>query len=582
MNIFIKLRWYFQQQWRRYLLAVLILCAISVIAMVPPWLTGGIVDAASEGSLTGDQLFMQVSIMIAIGFAAYGLRYLWRMLLYHASFQLAAVLRQKIYQHLMLMAPDFFQQYRTGDMMARATNDINAVEMTAGDGVLAMVDGVLTAVVVLSILLFLLNWQLTFMALLPWPFLSYYMWRIGKQLHQAFGEAQACFSQLNDVVQENMGAIRVVKGFGQEAHQQAHFAAIAAQATAANLRVAHIDAKYDPAISLTIGLSFFITVAGGAWYIHQGVMSVGELTSFTIYLGYMIWPMFAVGWLLNIVERGSAAYARIEQLLATPPSIEDKGELTTIKNAQVIWQVKQFNYPGNEQQVLQDINVTVGHGGTLGIVGPVGAGKTSLVQLLLRCYQHSGVNIILGGHALEDYRLAGLRQHIAVVPQDPFLFSTTIAENITFAQPHASLQAIRQAARVADIDQDIMAFSDQYQTLVGERGITLSGGQKQRLAIARAILCDAPILVMDDALSAVDVETEKHILHALRQYRRDRTLIVVCHRLSAVRDADHIIVLQAGRMTESGNHVSLLQQQGWYAQMFNYQQIEQHITEDYP
>ena len=578
--IYLKLAWYFRLQWRRYAIAIAALIVIAGLVMVPPWLTGRLVDAVAERSLTSAQLFGYVGAIAAAAVLLYVFRYLWRVFLYSSSYQLASLLRQRIYRHLTGMAPAFFQRHGTGDLMARATNDINAVEMTAGEGVLSMVDGALMGTVVLAVLLFAFSWKLTLLALLPWPVMAYLMWRFGNELHRAFRDAQAQFSALNDRVQESIATIRLIKAFGQEARETGAFAQAVDRAGHANLEVARIDAKYDPTIFLTIGSSFLLTVGGGAWLIHHGEMTLGELTSFTMYLSYLIWPMFAFGWLLNIVERGSAAYARIEQLLNTKPDIDDAGHLTALPAPpRIEFMVHRFAYPGARHEVLRDVQAVVPAGATLGIVGPTGAGKTTLLNLLLRLVEAPTTEVRIAGHSVRDYRLETLRAAIALVPQDPFLFSATVAENIALGKPEATLEEIRAAARSACIDDEIMAFPDQYDTLVGERGMTLSGGQKQRIAIARALLLDAPILVLDDVLSAVDVKTETRILQHLRALRRGRTTLIVSHRLSAVAEADHIIVLRHGRIVEQGSHDELLAADGWYAQMFRYQQIERAVAE---
>lgn len=578
--IYLKLAWYLRLQWRRYAIAIAALIVIAGLVMVPPWLTGRLVDAVAERSLTSAQLFGYVGAIAAAAVLLYVFRYLWRVFLYSSSYQLASLLRQRIYQHLTGMAPAFFQRHGTGDLMARATNDINAVEMTAGEGVLSMVDGALMGTVVLAVLLFAFSWKLTLLALLPWPVMAYLMWRFGNELHRAFRDAQAQFSALNDRVQESIATIRLIKAFGQEARETGAFAQAVDRAGHANLEVARIDAKYDPTIFLTIGSSFLLTVGGGAWLIHHGEMTLGELTSFTMYLSYLIWPMFAFGWLLNIVERGSAAYARIEQLLNTKPDIDDAGHLTALPAPpRIEFMVHRFAYPGARREVLRDVQAVVPAGATLGIVGPTGAGKTTLLNLLLRLVEAPTTEVRIAGHSVRDYRLETLRAAIALVPQDPFLFSATVAENIALGRPEATLEEIRAAARSACIDDEIMAFPDQYDTLVGERGMTLSGGQKQRIAIARALLLDAPILVLDDVLSAVDVKTETRILQHLRALRRGRTTLIVSHRLSAVAEADHIIVLRHGRIVEQGSHDELLAADGWYAQMFRYQQIERAVAE---
>lgn len=574
LRIYRKLGWYFRLHWQRYAAAMAALFIVAALLLVPPWVTGRMVDAVAQHTLTPAQLAAYMVLLAVVALVVYVLRYAWRLLLFGASYRLAALLRQRIYQHLMLMAPAFFQRHNTGDLMARATNDVTAVEQTAGEGVLSLFDGVVTGGLVLIMLFVALSWKLTLLALLPFPVMAYYMWRYGRELHSAFALAQARFSELNEKTQEGIGNIRLVKAFGYETRQQAVFAQATERAAEANLRVARVDSKYRPTAHLTVGSSFFLTIAGGAVLIQNGELTVGELTSFIMYLGFLTWPMFAVGWVLNIVERGSAAYQRIEQLLDTPAEIADTGTRVNIALPGVEFDIKQFTYPGGRGAALKEVHVMVEAGHTLGIVGHTGSGKSTLLHLLQRLYESDGAHVRLGGFSVRDYALSTLRSNIALVPQEAFLFSTTVAENIALGKPQATPDEIRRAAQLACVDDDIERFPDQYQTLVGERGITLSGGQKQRIAIARALLLDAPLLVLDDALSAVDMRTERAILDTLRTARRGRTTLIVSHRLSAVAEANQIIVLNHGGIAERGTHQQLMQHNKWYAQTYRYQQLE--------
>jgi ABC-type multidrug transport system fused ATPase/permease subunit len=409
--------------------------------------------------------------------------------------------------------------------------------------------------------------------------MAYFMWRYGHRLHDAFTLAQERFSELNDQAQEAISGIRLVKGYGHEQRRIDAWYACAQRANAANLAVARIDSKYEPTIFLTIASSFLLTVAGGAWFIAHDVMTVGELTSFTMYLGYLIWPMFAFGWLLNIVERGSAAYERVDQLLQMPVPVTNQGTLGSPAACHVEFDITQFCYPGSTQPVLRRIYLNIPAGSVLGIVGPTGSGKTTLLRLLMRHYEVEAGLIRIAGQDIARYELSVLRGLFAYVPQDPFLFSVTVRENIALGCPQASDAAVRNAAKFACVHEDIERFPAGYDSLVGERGMTLSGGQKQRIAIARAWLLDAPILVLDDALSAVDTETEARILDHLRQQRRGRTALIVSHRMSALRDADNIIVLEGTTVQEQGTHAALTSVDGWYARLYRYQQIEQAVDE---
>jgi len=581
MVILRKLSWFFRLYWKRYAIAFVALLAISCLIMVPPWVTGQLVDAVANQTLTYEQLIVDVSLLLGIALVVYGLRVLWRRQLYGASFKLAALLRGRIYHHLTLMAPQFYQHHNTGDLMARATNDVAAVEMSAGEAILALFDGVLTGVIVLIMMTVMVSWKLTLLALLPWPLMGYFMWRFGHQMHDTFFEAQRQFSLLNDKTQESISGIRLIKALGQQPQVKRSYGDVTGDVSAANLEVAKVEAKYDPVIYLTVSTSFLLAVGGGAYWIHQGELTIGELTTFTIYLTFLIWPMFAYGWTLNLLERGAAAHKRIDELLHTIPEISDDGHRDFINSTHIDVQIKRFVYSeNNKHDTLHNIGFQVQPGCTFGIVGHTGSGKSTLIHLLLRLYEGDEARIKFDRHNVKEYRLDTLRAQFGLVSQDPFLFSVTIAENIALACPEASLDEIRAAARLACIDDDIQKFPEQYNTFVGERGITLSGGQnlsggqKQRIAIARVLLVNPPVLLLDDALSAVDLGTERKILDHIKTARRGYSNIIVCHRLSAVLHADEIIVLQHGAIAERGQHTQLLQQDGWYAQMFRYQQIE--------
>ncbi len=573
MAIFIKLAWYFKAEWRRYLAAIIMLTFIAALIMVPAWLVGRFVDSIVDKTLTHERLIELVLTLIGTTLVVYILRFWWRALLYGASYQLAALLRQRLYAKFMAMDPWFFQRYGTGDLMARATNDVAAVELTAGEGVLSLVDGLITGAIVLGVL-FWFNWQLALIGLIPWPIMSYFMWRFGNELHDAFGEAQRYFSALNDQVHYGLTGVRVVRALGLEAHEQSQFEKVATNTNAANAAVARIDAKYDPTIYLTIGSSFLLCVGGGAWFVKQGSMTLGEMTTFTMYMGHLIWPMFAYGWMLNIVERGSAAYKRLEEIFAETP-LQTAGKLRTLDSRQTLHvDIPAFTFPGEEKPTLKNIRFDLPATHSLGVVGRTGAGKSTLVYLLAGMYPLQSGSIQWGSVDIATLDPEVLRRALGVVPQEPFLFSATIAENIALGQPNANSSEIEAAARVACVHDDILRFEQGYDTLVGERGVTLSGGQKQRISIARALLLDPDFLILDDALSAVDATTEQNILQAFKALRQGRTTLIVSHRMSAVEHADNILVLDNGEMVAQGNHQHLLTQAGWYAQMVRYQQWE--------
>ena len=576
MSVFLRLGWFFKEQWRRYLIAISLLAVVAVLTAIPPKIVGWVVDGIGSGQLDQASLTAYLLGLLALGILIYLLRYVWRVMLFGASYRLAYVLRNRLFVHFTRMSPDFYQRHRTGDLMAHATNDIQAVEMTAGEGVLTLVDSIMVGALVLTIMCSQYSWQLTLLSLLPLPVMAYFMNRFGKQIYKAFKAAQGAFSRLNNKTQEALSGVRVLKSYAVESLEDQGFAELTREAGERNMAVARIDAKFDPVIYLCIGCSYFLAVAGGSALVLKDELTLGQLTSFTMYLGQLIWPMFAIAWLFNIIERGSAAYSRIEHLLGEHGEIREP-EVPAPFVTPLPLRVQGLGYGQQGRTLLADIDFTLHQGGMLGIVGRTGAGKSSLLKLLMRLSNPGAGRIWMGEQAIETLALGDLRRQYAYVPQEPFLFSTTIAANIALGSPEASQQEIERVARIACVHDDIVRFAKGYQTEVGEKGVTLSGGQKQRLAIARALLLGAPMLVLDDALSAVDAHTEQQILQALKGHRR--TLILVSHRMTAVEQADEILVLAQGRIAERGNHQSLMAHQGWYADMVRYQRLEQDVEE---
>ncbi|WP_392400745.1 ABC transporter transmembrane domain-containing protein [Aeromonas salmonicida] len=576
MSVFSRLGWFFKEQWRRYLIAISLLMMVALLTVIPPKVVGWVVDGIAKGSLDNDTLMGYLAGLFVLGLLIYLLRYVWRVMLFGASYRLAYVLRNRLFSHFTRMSPDFYQRHRTGDLMAHATNDIQAVEMTAGEGVLTLVDSIIVGVLVLSIMCSQYSWQLTLLSLLPLPVMAFFMNRFGTQIYKEFKAAQGAFSRLNNKTQEALSGVRVLKSYAVESLEDKGFAELTRQAGACNMAVARIDAKFDPVIYLCIGCSYFLAVAGGSVLVVRDELTLGELTSFTMYLGQLIWPMFAIAWLFNIIERGSAAYSRIESMLAERSDIEDPMEPAVFVSPFPL-QAKGVSYRLEQRTLLRNIDFTLHSGGMLGIVGRTGAGKSSLLKLLMRLANPTSGELTMGAVSIAQLALGDLRGQFAYVPQEPFLFSTTIAANIALGRPDASQEEIERVARIACVHDDICRFPKGYETDVGEKGVTLSGGQKQRLSIARALLLAAPILVLDDALSAVDAHTEQQILQALKAHRR--TLILVSHRMTAVEQADEILVLEQGHISERGRHGALMAHNGWYADMVRYQRLEQDVEE---
>ena len=579
MRLFAQLSWYFRREWRRYLGAVALLIIIAILQLIPPKVVGYVVDGVTEQHYTTARVMMWVGTLVLTAVIVYLLRYVWRVLLFGASYQLAVELREDFYRQLSRQHPEFYLRHRTGDLIARATNDVDRVVFAAGEGVLTLVDSLVMGCAVLIVMSTQISWQLTLLALLPMPIMALAIKRYGDQLHERFKLAQAAFSSLNDRTQESMTSIRMIKAFGLEDRQSALFAADAADTGAKNLRVARIDARFDPTIYIAIGTANMLAIGGGSWMVVNGSMTLGQLTSFAMYLGLMIWPMLALAWMFNIVERGSAAYSRIRAMLAEAPVVNDGTESVPEGRGVLDVAIRQFTYPQTENPTLENVNFTLHPGQMLGICGPTGAGKSTVLSLIQRHFDVTQGEIRFHDLPLTRLQLDAWRSRLAVVSQTPFLFSDTVANNIALGHPNATQEEVEHVARLASVHDDILRLPQGYETEVGERGVMLSGGQKQRISIARALLLNAEILILDDALSAVDGRTEHQILHNLRQWGEGRTVIISAHRLSALTEASEILVMQHGHIAQRGHHDQLADQAGWYRDMYRYQQLEAALND---
>ncbi len=574
-----------RRHWAAYAASALMLLGIALLTVWIPRQVGHVVDGLVAGSLHGEALLRQLALLVGCGILIYLLRAGWRLALFSAAYRLGRELRTRLHHVLTLQGPVFFQAKRTGDLMALATNDIDAVEMAAGEALLAAFDGSLTLLLVLSMMTLGVDWRLGLAALIPFPLMAYAFWRISEKVHQAWQSSLGRFSGLNQHVQEGLSGVRTLRALGLTERNVAQFSELADSAGEASYQAQRWEAAFEPVVGMTLSAALTIALGLGGYLVAKQELTIGQLTAFTMYLGQLIWPMFAAGWVLSLLERGRAAWDRLLPVLEAPLTLNDNGTLALPAEASIRFDQVSFRYASAERLALADIQLQLKPGQTLGLVGPTGAGKSTLLQLLLRQFEPTAGSIQIGQRLLPDLSLQALRQGLAWVPQEPFLFSATIAENIALAKPNASGREIEAAARMAAVHEDILRLPAGYATEIGERGVTLSGGQRQRVAIARALLSDAPLLLLDDALSAVDTGTETQILAHLRELRRERperSSLIVSHRLSAVMDADHIIVIQHGRITEQGSHAELLEiEGGWYASQWRYQQLEASIDAEH-
>lgn len=573
MKLIKNLFWFFKLEKKRYIRGIFALSLVAVLNLIPPKIMGAVIDGISVRQLSSDQLVIKLVILILSAFAMYFLRYLWRIYILGTSYRLGQIMRYRLFEQFTKMSPSFYQNYRTGDLMAHATNDINALTRLAGGGVMSAFDASVTAFVTLFMMVFTISWKMTIVAVIPLPIMAFALNRLGKKTHESFKDSQAAFSDLNNTVQESVSGIKVTKSFGYQSQELQAFQKINQRTFHKNMRTMFYDVMFDPLMLIFIGASYTLTLFIGTFLIWNKQVTIGSLVTFVTYLDMLVWPLTAIGFLFNIIQRGSVSYQRINNLLSQVSDVKESANpLPVISNGPIVYDITAFSY--GTFQTLENISFSLEKGQTLGVVGQTGSGKTTLIRLLLREFDLSDGEIFLDGHNIKDYRLKDLRSLIGYVPQDQFLFASSIKDNICFGQTDLSDDKLTEVTKTSQVYDDIMAMPQKFETLVGEKGIALSGGQKQRIAIARAMILNPDILILDDSLSAVDVKTEHAIIENLKSNRQEKTTIITAHRLSAVVHADVIIVMNQGKIIEKGKHEELLSANGWYAKTYLSQQLE--------
>ncbi len=564
--------------WRyRWGMAVGFVCLIlkDVAQAMQPLMIRGAVDALTMGGLS--RWFLRYAAYL-VGLAALkGMFQFWmRVILIGISRDVEYDLRNELFAHLVRLSPDYYARTRTGDIMARATNDLNAVRMMLGPGVMYCFETGLTFLLAIVIMVSF-DLRLALIALLPAPAVSLLVLFSGRAIHARFERIQEMFSDISSRVQENLSGVRMIRAFVQERAELRRFEELNREYIAQNIRLVRIQAIFQPLMEVLIGLTFLAVLWAGGYQVLKGRITIGSFVMFNTYMGMLVWPMIALGWVVNLMQRGVASLERINQILREKPTIAKPEAPALLKDVRGELTFQNVSVEYAAVRALDAVDLRIPSGATVAVVGHTGSGKSTLVSLVPRLMDPTSGVVMLDGVDLRRLDPADLRRHIGFVPQETFLFSATIAENIAFGVDRATAEEIRRAAGIAGLASDIEGFPDGYQTVVGERGITLSGGQKQRTAMARAILRNPRILILDDALSSVDTLTEESILNRLAGVMRGRTVILISHRVSTVRQADRIVVLERGRIVEQGTHAELVEAGGYYAGLAQKQMLEEEL-----
>ncbi|MEZ3461695.1 MAG: ABC transporter ATP-binding protein/permease [Lachnospiraceae bacterium] len=564
-----------RHKWQ-YLGGIITLFILDFANLYIPKVTGVITDGLAARTMDMDGVLRNIGIILGIGLTLAVGRFLWRYFIFGASRAIEHEIRDNMFAHLETLDVEYYNEHKTGDLMTRFTSDLNAVRMAIGPAVIAAFDAVVMTVMVIGQMMVYVNVKLTLIAIIPMIFIAFGELYFGKIMQKRFLERQEAVSDLTDFVQESFSGVRVVKAFVREQSQIRAFARANANAKKKNLRIAQMESIVIPLLDVVIGISSLLTLLYGGYLALAGEITIGRFVAFNQYITMLVWPMLACGEAINMFSQGGAGIRRIQEVFEEKPEIADTEQVANVSSIRGDISLKHltFIHRGHSEPTLKDISLEVKAGTTLAVIGRTGNGKSTLVNLLLHLYNTKPGMILIDGRDINSIPLKTLRENIAYVPQDNFLFSDTLKSNIAFGTDNEEMDEIIRATKTACIHDNIIAFPDGYDTIVGERGVTLSGGQKQRSSIARALKKDAPILILDDALSAVDTDTEEKILRNLKENRRGKTTILIAHRISTIQNADTILVLEDGEAKECGNHRELMALGGIYKDMFEKQQLE--------
>ncbi len=581
MSAFKFLMRYIRRHKWQYIFGIITLFVVDYANLFIPELTGDVTDGLADRTMDMQGVFSVLTKILLLGLTLAIGRFLWRIFLFGAARTIEREIRDDMFEHLEGMSVEYYNSHKTGDLMTRFTSDLNSVRMSIGPAIISIFDATVMAVMVIAQMMVYVNVRLTLMVLVPMSVIMVGEIYYGKIMHGKYKKRQEAVSDLTDFVQESFSGIRVVKAFVRERQQLKEFLKTNQNAMDKNLDIVRWQAVVNPLLTVIIGSSSLITLIYGGYLALVGDITLGRFVAFNQYVGMLVWPMIACGDAINMFSQGFASAKRIEEVFSSRPEITDSENPAPVHElkGEIKFDDLTFIHKGSSEPTIRDLTLEVPAGTTLAIIGRTGNGKSTLVNLLLHLYNVRRGMIYLDGTDINDVPLNVLRENIAYVPQDNFLFSDTLASNIAFGTHEKSMERIVEASRAACIHDNIIEFPEGYETVVGERGVTLSGGQKQRSSIARALIKDAPILILDDALSAVDTDTEEHILTNLRKNREGKTTIIIAHRVSTIKDADVIMVLEDGSAAEVGNHRELMEKNGVYAEMFRSQQLEAAVGE---
>lgn len=574
-NVMFKLKDFFKQYKKDYIISFITMISSNLLSVVIPYLIGLLVDHIVSENLTYMRLLEVSALFLLCLIAAYLLEFVWSFYLFTGAAKLQRNMRERLMAHFLEMRSIFYEKFRVGDLMARATEDVRAISDTAGYGMMVLMNATLFLTTIIGMMGFTVSWRLTIASLLPLSILAYVFDKLGNKVEKRFQVAQTAFSDLNNDVLEVVDGIRVIRAYVKESDYIDKFRTQTESMLEKNNKVAEINALFMPLVKIIVGASNLIAFGYGAFLVLEGALTVGDMVAFQMYLGMILWPMISIGELTNVLRQGSASMVRVDEVFATNDEME-KGGTKVIETADEIkMHGLNFKYPSSQEVNLSKIDLAIPKGKTLGIIGKTGAGKTTLLRQILREYPLGEGIFRYGEENILTYEKHQIQRLIGYVPQDHILFSRSVRENIAFGKGETNDEEIMNSLRIAAFEEDLLNMEKGLDTMIGEKGVSISGGQKQRISLARALIKQPEILILDDALSAVDAKTEQKIIKNIQRVRAGETTLISTHRLSAVRQADEIIVLEKGQIVERGSHEELLQKKGWYYEQYLRQELKE-------